>query len=157
MRLVLAFGNPLRGDDAVAWEVARGISGSGEVDVLCLHQLTPELAERLAASDGVVFVDAAATGDPGAVSVLEISAEAQAPPTPFGHTLTPGALLEIAARLYGCAPPAWLVTVTGRDYGFGTELSPPVREALPRARAAARSCLERLAERKACAHARRVS
>ena len=42
----------------------------------------------------------------------------------FTLQLTPESCLELALRLYGSAPEAWLVSVRGYEFGFARELSP---------------------------------
>ncbi len=45
--LVIAYGNRLRGDDAVGWVVADALRDDvrmESVDVVAVHQLTPDLA-----------------------------------------------------------------------------------------------------------------
>ena len=71
--LVIAWGNPLREDDGVAWHVLEGLRALQPrpwLPALRLrhaHQLTPELAECVSRAAGVVFVDARRDGTPGEV------------------------------------------------------------------------------------------
>ena len=67
--LVIAYGNPIRSDDGVAWHAAEEIRRKLEslVEVICVHQLTPELAEEISRVSTVIFVDAARDVDPGKV------------------------------------------------------------------------------------------
>ena len=48
---------------------------------------------------------------------------------PFTHQMDPAGLLAAAWELFGHAPPARLLTVTGADFGFGEGLSPAVENA----------------------------
>jgi hydrogenase maturation protease len=59
--LVIGHGNELRGDDGAGPSVARAVASwhLPGVRTLAVHQLTPELAEDLAQTKRVVFVDAA--------------------------------------------------------------------------------------------------
>jgi hydrogenase maturation protease len=140
MIAVVAYGNPLRGDDGVAWRVAERLEHAGDPVVpLTLQQLTPELALVLCQADGVVFVDADARGTPGAVRVAELRAEeGGAAGARLGHDLTPEALLALARGLYGARPRAALVTISGERFEHGETLSPAVRRAVPRAMRAIR-------------------
>ncbi len=129
--LLIGVGNPLRGDDGAGPLLAERIApllgqGGCAVRTLIVHQPTPELALEVAQEDVcvVVFVDARAGQDdevPMLTRVLEGAA-----PTNATHVLTPGAVLTYAARLYDRRPPAWLLTIPGRDFGFGSALSPAV-------------------------------
>jgi hydrogenase maturation protease len=144
MLLVLAYGNPLRDDDGVAWKIAEHLHRRRpDVEIVCVHQLVPELCEHVSRAEGVLFLDAAVGTEPGRVAVRGVEAEPQ--DSGFGHVLSPSGLLELVRRLYEKVPPALLATVTGRDFSFGSELSPPVEAALPEAYAKAQSALERLA------------
>lgn len=57
---VVGYGNTLRGDDAagvLAAEAIEALDLDG-VEVLTCHQLTPEMAEKLATMQSVIFIDA---------------------------------------------------------------------------------------------------
>jgi hydrogenase maturation protease len=148
MRLVLAYGNPLRSDDGVGWRVARALSDLPNVEVECVQQLVPELALRVADAEGVLFLDAEVGEPPGRVQVREILARED--DGGLGHVAGPDRLLGLARRLLGVAPPSQLLTVTAADLAFGSRLSVPVAAALPAAIDAARSALAALAARNAC-------
>ena len=60
--LILGYGNPLRSDDGFGWKMATEIEPdvtSAEVKVIATQQLTPELAEAVAGSRRILFLDAA--------------------------------------------------------------------------------------------------
>ena len=135
--LVIAWGNPLREDDGFAWHVVealRGLQPRPFIPPLRLrhaHQLTPEMAECISRATGVVFVDARRDGTPG-----EVRCEPVAPAVgsnPLAHSVSPQTLLLYADGLFGRAPRAAVVTVTGERFGTGESLSPAVRRAVPRA------------------------
>ena len=148
MRLVLAYGNPSRGDDGVAWRVAEALGGEADVEVRCTHQLLPELAVHVGEADGVLFVDAAVGEAPGQVAVCDVTPHPEE--SAFGHILRPAGLLDLTRRLGGEAPPAMLLTVTVQDVGFGLGLSAEVERSLEAATRAARSALDRLRGRNPC-------
>jgi hydrogenase maturation protease len=128
--LIVACGNPLREDDAMAWHVARTFEGSDNpFEVVRVQELCPELAASFAGRAGVVFVDARRDGPPGAVFCDELAPAA--PDGAFTHVLGPATLLLYAERLHGRAPRACLVSIVGERFGFGESLSPAVRRALP--------------------------
>jgi hydrogenase maturation protease len=99
------------------------------VEILAVHQLTPELMEPVSRAGRVIFIDAAAGEEPGKVTVAALGTTGGPAPI-FTHFSTPAALLEGAWRLYGARPEALLVTVAGLDFSIGAELSEPVAFAL---------------------------
>jgi hydrogenase maturation protease len=126
--LILGYGNPLRGDDAFGWRVAERLMEmvhDPHVEILCLQQLTPELMERLSEAEFSIFIDAAASGEPGEMIERRIG-PAAASGAAFTHHATPEALLAGARALYGRAPEAVMISVGGADFGLGAELSPSV-------------------------------
>ena len=133
--LILAYGNPLRSDDGVAWRAADMLERQfPRVAILRLHQLTPELADAIRDYDCVIFIDAACDEgldrEPGTVRVEEIRGKA-AGPSRFSHTLSPQRVLNLAEQLYAAHPRAFVVMVTGASFDHGSALSPPVANALP--------------------------
>ena len=134
--LLLACGNPLRGDDAAGWWIAEAVRerlSSAEIEVAACQQLTPEMAERVSHAECVIFVDATASAQPGSVS-FEPLAEARAAPAALTHHLHPAALLELARLLYGRTPRrAFALLIGGQSFSLAQELSEPVRRALPEA------------------------
>lgn len=134
--LVIGFGNPLRGDDGAGWQAVTLLAGDSRLAgarLLARHQLTPELAADLAQARLAVFIDARADGpaEPGTMSVDRLE-PGDAPPPGWSHHLEPGVLVGLAAALYGVAPPAFLITVTGAYFGHSDQLSPAVGRALPK-------------------------
>jgi hydrogenase maturation protease len=134
--LIVAYGNPLRCDDGVAWRVADALENkfSSDVEILRLHQLTPELADTFRNFRYVIFVDAATCDDsatsPGAIRVREIHRGASEPGR-FSHVFSPNKVLDLAAKLYGATPRAFVITVAGENFDHGESLSPVVSAALP--------------------------
>ena len=135
--LVIAWGNPLREDDAVAWhvlEALRTLRPRPSLPALHLrhaHQLTPEMAECVSRAAGVVFVDARRDGTPGEVRCEDVAPGAGS--NPLAHSLSPQALLLYAEQLYGRAPKAVVLSIAGQRFGMGEALSPVVRRAIPTA------------------------
>ena len=130
--LIIGYGNPLRGDDGFGWHAAvrlQEIIHDAGIEILAVHQLTPELMDPVSRARRVIFIDAAVGEDAGklTVSALETSG---GPAPAFTHFATPAALLEGARALYGAKPEALLITVVGLDFEIGEELSGPVRLAL---------------------------
>jgi hydrogenase maturation protease len=134
--LIIAFGNPMRCDDGLAWRAADALEGKfigAEIEILRSHQLTPELAESVSRSQAVIFVDAASpdgsNGRPGEVRSVEVDTP-EGPPR-FSHQLSPGAVVALARQLYGVRLRAFSVTLTGQNFGHGESLSPVVEAAIP--------------------------
>lgn len=130
--LIIACGNPLRCDDGAAWHAAGQLRRSlpaEQAEILCLHQLTPELAETASRADAVVFLDAAAKGIPGQVVCESVGAEAAN--LQFSHHLMPASVLALARQLYGASPPAFVVSLCGECFDHGEGLSNVVVAALP--------------------------
>ena len=132
MKLIIGYGNPLRGDDGVGWRVAAALP-DGAADVLTVHQLTPELAEPIGRAEAVVFVDAAAEGPAGAVRCWALEGVGSPPASQGSHLTTPDALLSLAAALYGRRPPAHIVTIAGQSFELSETLTPAVEAAIPAA------------------------
>jgi hydrogenase maturation protease len=132
--LVIGYGSPIRGDDAIGPLAADRLEAEGVPDgvsVVSRHVLTAELVPDIATADLVIFLDAAADGDPGEVRLRPLHPNAQAVST-MAHFLDPRELLAWAEVLYDRRPDAWLVTVSGRAFDYGLyDLSPPVAGALP--------------------------
>src|SRR5215471_11241439 len=102
--LVIAYGNPLRSDDAIAWRAVEKLRNQlpSSVETMCVHQLTPELAEDISRADLVVFLDASSHGQPGAVRCQTISAESGE--INVFHHLKPQEILGLCNRLYSAKP-----------------------------------------------------
>ena len=135
--LIVAYGNPMRSDDGVAWRAADALASEfpePAVDIHRLHQLTPELADTVRNYRCVIFVDAASCDGsptlPGAIRVEDILGGASEPAR-FSHVLSPKKVLDLAAQLYGASPRAFVVTVAGESFRHGDSLSPAVAAAIP--------------------------
>jgi hydrogenase maturation protease len=121
--LVLAVGNPSRGDDALGPLAAERIAAMNlaEVEVLTDFQLQVEHALDLLGRTRVVFIDAAASGEPA----FELRALVPAPDVRHTtHSLSPAAVLHAYRGLTGKAPPpSWLLAIRGHDFELGAPLS----------------------------------
>lgn len=131
--LVIGYGSPIRGDDAIGPLAAEALSARPlppGVTVLARHVLTAELAEDLVAADRVVFLDAESGATPGSVRVRELAPDAGRVST-MAHFHDPRELLAWCEVLYGRAPRAWLVTAAGESFGYAhCRLSPAASGAL---------------------------
>ena len=125
--LVIGYGNPLRGDDGVGWVVVERLERDAAAAPIPLtfitrHQLLPELSDLIAQATGVLFVDAAADGEPGSIRLTPLSPDHTGPAS--SHQMGPGVLLAYTQELYGHCPPATLITITGESFGYEVRLSP---------------------------------
>jgi hydrogenase maturation protease len=131
--LIIGYGNSLRSDDNVGCHVAqmleRHYDGDSDVRVIGSHQLTPEMAEDIAASEFVLFLDAAAGDTVGKIGVAPVNSKPG--PASFAHHLDPALLLAAAMELYGSAPRAQLLTIVASAFEMGTHLSPAITRRLP--------------------------
>lgn len=129
--LIVAYGNPLRSDDGIAWRVADALEGKfPDVEILRLHQLAPEVAYSVSRFETVVFVDAAnEPGTPGDIRVEAVSAEDAT--SSSSHALSPATVMALARQLYSASPQSFCVIMTGENFDHGESLSPTVAAALP--------------------------
>ena len=121
--LVLAVGNPSRGDDAIGPELAARLEAAGlpGVEVISEFQLQVENALDLVGRERVIFVDAG-TGTPAPYGLARIEAVPEFLHT--SHALAPEAVLATYRRVTGNEPPeAWLLCVRGESFELGEPLS----------------------------------
>lgn len=135
--LVIGYGNPLRGDDGFGSRAADTLAAIPEIaadpsiQVETVHQLTPEVAETIAAAETVLFIDAALPdGEPGALRFEEVGGVSPAA-EPLGHHLTPAQALAYAEAMYGARPGAWIASVNAGSFDYATTLTPAVEAAIP--------------------------
>ena len=114
----------------VAEEVAKHIfDPESKVKVVACHQLNPELAEAVAETRAVIFVDASVELNPGEIKVSAIAPD-RFSPAAITHHMKPSALLATASELFGQAPPAKSVGIGAMSFDMGMQLTPPVRGAV---------------------------
>ncbi len=124
--LVLAWGNPSRGDDALGpllaerlLALAETAAWAGRVEVLTDFQLQVEHALDLVGRERILFVDAALDlAEPFAVRLLQ--------PARGGgigsHALAPEAVLQVYQDLHGHPPPpATLLAIRASAFELGTD------------------------------------
>jgi hydrogenase maturation protease len=127
--LIIGYGSPIRGDDAVGPLVADRLLDeleSDDVQVFSRHILTAELVEHVREASLVIFLDASMDGTAGEVLCRRIEPSSEAIST-MAHFVEPGELLGWARELYDRTPDAYLISICGRSFEFAQyELSPPV-------------------------------
>lgn len=121
--LIIAWGNPARGDDAAGLVIADALEcqASDHVTIRCFHQLGPELAEDVAAADCVIFIDAHVHPQWPDLVVQEVDPATDY--SPDSHSSGPEELVALAKVLYHHQPKAWLVATRAYDTTFGAGLS----------------------------------
>ncbi len=128
--LVIGYGNPGRGDDGLGPAFASRITARGLPGVTCRvdYQLMVDHALMVADVRKVVFVDA----------LMGVEAPYRfGPVTASGagnlssHDLSPSLVMMLAKTLYGAAPEAFVLGISGRSFGEVKEgLSPAARRHL---------------------------
>jgi len=145
--LIIGYGNPDREDDGVAWHILRALALelglpapasyedefplNEQLDFAFHLQLTPEMAEELAAYERICFVDAHMGNIPTEVQLIPVESAFQR--SPFTHHLTAQSLISMCETLYGKTPTAVLLSVRGYRFLFERELSPETAALVPQA------------------------
>ncbi|HLH06360.1 MAG TPA: hydrogenase maturation protease [Terriglobales bacterium] len=144
--VVIGYGNPLRGDDAIGWKAAEALRDVYEddlsVEVFASHQLNPEMAESVAEAGAVIFIDAVAD-KLSAGNVICENIDPADHSSAFTHDLDPATLLASAIDLYGSCPRAALIGIGVHSCDLGQELSREVKAALPKVVAEVKQMIER--------------
>ncbi|MBZ5725453.1 MAG: hydrogenase maturation protease [Acidobacteriia bacterium] len=129
--LIIGYGNQLRGDDAAGQRAAGRLAKRG-FDAIAVHQLTPELAERVAAAREVIFIDASAEVAPGSIAVEPVY-PGEAAPSVLEHHASPAGLLLLARDVYGATPAAKLISVGGERFELGEPMSARAKRGVAKA------------------------
>lgn len=127
--LVIVCGSSIRGDDGVGGRVADELERAERVgiELLRVHQLTPELADDVAKAGRTIIVDAIL----GKRSSLQrVTAH---PGTALTHYLTAQTLVGLVERLYEKKSEVYLLTVPGSSFSLSEQLSVPAERAAHRA------------------------
>jgi hydrogenase maturation protease len=127
--LIIGYGNPSRRDDGVGWFVLEQLAAlklpGAELETT--HQLEVEAAETISRYDAVIFVDAAIPEAPAAIQRSEVTPNFRS--HAVAHYLTPADVLSLCQTLYHREPKAVLYSIRGKDFNFGTTLTPEVERA----------------------------
>lgn len=125
--LVLGWGNPSRGDDALGPLFVERLSSllrdacAGSVEFLTEFQLQVEHALDLAGRKRVLFVDASLGCEaPFEVTVLQPSRDASF----TTHAMSPEAVMQVFRQLHGTLPPpCTLLAIRGKRFELGEPAS----------------------------------
>ncbi len=144
--LVVCYGNPLRGDDALGWHVSELLAADprlGGATVIWRHQLTPDLAADIKDASLVILVDVNVVDEPGVVSLRRVDAggseaggseaatDSAGSAGPSSHHVAPAELMALARELWGASPAVYVVSAGAETLEIGDRLSPAVEAALP--------------------------
>lgn len=146
--LVLAVGNPSRGDDALGPALLQrlrdaGVDREGDVELLTDFQLQVEHALDVQGRRAVLFVDAARAGTvatAGRVALSPLKPSAAVPV--LSHALAAADVLRVSARLGAVVPPSWQLAIEGESFQLGEGLSACAASRLGPALALARAWIE---------------
>jgi len=114
--LLIGYGNPGRGDDGLGPAFSDGMAARSlpGLAVDTDYQLVAEHALAISGHDLVIFADAA-IGGIEAYSFIEIGPGA--PEVLGSHSLVPETVLALCETLYGTRPTAFVLGISGYDYG----------------------------------------
>ena len=118
MDIVIGIGNEMRGDDGIGPRVVDAIPARPDLETVTVHQLVPELAERIRCSRRVLFVDASLDRDEVSLTKIEPSNHRG-----LGHACSPAALLGWTKLAFAEAPESWLLSIPGFSFEPGNGLS----------------------------------
>jgi hydrogenase maturation protease len=133
--VVVGYGNPLRGDDAVGWRVAESLAADPRLEgahVMTAHQLLPELASELGEATLAVLVDARIGEPPGSISVAHVAPSSER--GAWTHHLTPAALAGLARDVSGRTADVVVVSIGIESTEPDPGLSHAVADAVSSAR-----------------------
>jgi hydrogenase maturation protease len=152
--LIVAIGNPDRGDDGVAALVAAKLSGrlAPEVGLLRCRGDVLSLIEEWSGLEALVLIDAAApNGAPGRILRIDLSTGELPRDTtlPSSHAFGLADTIALARALRRLPETAIVYTIEGLSFGAGVALTPEVAAAAEDVarRVAAEGCLCRGRER----------
>jgi hydrogenase maturation protease len=145
---LLVCGERMREDDGVA-EAAVELLPNDVRDLVRIEivgLMSVEALLDVPEGSGLVVADAASGIEPGRVVTLPLDAVARDGAVPATtHVMPPEQVIALATELGGRAPRGVFVGVGGAEFGFGDELSPVVRAALPEYVAALSDAIRALA------------
>ncbi len=120
--LVLAYGNPLRGDDGIGFAAAEYLQ-EREMEGVTIdmdYQLCLEDAMTVADHDFTVFIDAAVEGEE---PFTFAKVDEREDPSVFSHSLEPERVMGLANRFFGKekGKEGYLLGIRGYDFSMFSE------------------------------------
>jgi len=121
--LLLAIGNDGRQDDGLGWAFGQAIEAEEafQGEVVYRYQLQVEDALLISEYPTVFFVDACREELPNGYDLAPLR-----PAADFGvttHQLSPATVLSLAEQLYSARPQAYLLKISGVEWGLERGLS----------------------------------
>ncbi|MBK7406966.1 MAG: hydrogenase maturation protease [Saprospirales bacterium] len=128
--VILGVGNDSRGDDGLGWAFLDALEGDREVRAQLFHryQLQPEDVDLIAQAKTVVFVDATKEELEMGFDWRPEMPERQ--PTMHSHWLPPASVLGFCQEVYGTCPDAYVLAISGEQWGLGQGLSAAAKKRL---------------------------
>lgn len=145
--LIIAFGNPLRGDDGLGPALAQRLRSrltDPSIEILIVHQPLPELAELIAQAEQLLLIDAAVHLPPGQIQLCELP-NTTIDPSNFPlttHHIAPLTLVQLAQVLFGHRPRTWILALGAADFSYRSSPSPAAAQALDQAQTAVERLLQ---------------
>jgi hydrogenase maturation protease len=135
--LILACGNTLRSDDGVGPWLAewaeQHFAPQPQIRVISRQQWTPDLAEDIAHSESILFIDCSIESQPGDLRFTRVE-PSKSKQGLANHHQGAAELLAFARDLYGFQTKnALLLTIGAGSIELGETFSPAVTAALPHA------------------------
>lgn len=136
--LFIAYGNPDREDDGVAWHVLKGLAKYFGIynidwnddfysrlgtnpDFFFILQLTPELQDLIINYEYVCFIDAHLGAEFKDVELKKLKPKFE--PSTLSHHMTPQFLMDITRASFNTCPEAVLLTIRGFEFQFKQQLT----------------------------------
>jgi len=123
--IVIGIGNPLRGDDGIGWYTVDRLEESlesREIEFTKCVELTPEFSEKISRSKFALFIDSRVESQEAEIKEEHI-VPAEVFPALETHRLDPAGILAFSRSLYGKIPEAIMLTVEGKSFEYGEEIS----------------------------------
>lgn len=111
---VIGYGNPGRGDDGLGPALAARLTQMPDLEVSSDYQLTVDHALLISQAEKVIFADAQMPADTS-FDFTPVTASTAHDVT--SHSLSPQAVLALCHTLYGRAPDAFVLGITGYEFG----------------------------------------
>ncbi|MDJ0599331.1 MAG: hydrogenase maturation protease [Crocosphaera sp.] len=124
--LIIGYGNTLRGDDGVGYKIAEIIEqwNIDNITSCAVHQLTPDLAEKISQVDTVIFIDAVPITDINSAKLEIKTISVNQKTNNLAHHNTPKQLLSLTQAIYQKVPQAYWILVPATNFNFSEEFSP---------------------------------
>ncbi len=127
---LIGYGNTQRRDDGLGPYIARRLEAElgqrPELRIQVLHQLDPVLIDDIMLPEAIIFIDATPARLEAGWCFQELQPDLGQWPFAMHH-LPPAIFLGLLCMCRRCNPSAFLVTVEGDDFEFGTGLSPAAK------------------------------